>query len=90
MYVAKNYTGRTVILVYKYVNTAQGSNSSKNTNKTGDIMNWGSHGSEYEDGCLLGCSTMQTGMGLPTFQRSVLPPSSGVWWRRQYRPLKRW
>jgi hypothetical protein len=32
---------------------------------------------EREDGCLLGCSSMYTGISLPTFQRSVLPPSSG-------------
>jgi hypothetical protein len=43
---------------------------------TSSIMAWGSHGGEYEDGCLLGCSAMKTGMSLPTFQRSVLLPSS--------------
>jgi hypothetical protein len=42
-------------------------------------MIWGSHGSEYEDGCLLGCNTMQSGRSLPAFQRSLLPPSSGRW-----------
>jgi hypothetical protein len=31
----------------------------------------------FEDGCLLRCSAVWTGMSLPTFQRSVLPPSSG-------------
>jgi hypothetical protein len=40
---------------------------------------WGSHGGDYEDGCLLGCSAVWTGVSLPTFQRSVLPPSSGRW-----------
>jgi hypothetical protein len=37
----------------------------------------GSHSSEYEDGCLLGCCAMQPGRSLPTFQRCLLPPSSG-------------
>jgi hypothetical protein len=32
-----------------------------------------------EDGCLLGCSAVYTGMSLSMFQRSVLPPSSGPW-----------
>jgi hypothetical protein len=53
---------------------------------------WGYHGGEYEDGCLLGCSAVQSGRSLPTFQRSLLPPSPGycsqeeepscifVWW----------
>jgi hypothetical protein len=43
---------------------------------------WGSHGGEYEEGCLLGCSTVKSGRSLPTFQRSLLPPSSGQWVRR--------
>jgi hypothetical protein len=59
-----------------------------------------------DDGCLLGCSAVQAGMSLPTFQRSVPPPLSGrwvltrydlrfsrrwrPWWWRQYGPLKRW
>jgi hypothetical protein len=30
-----------------------------------------------DDGCLLGSSGVYTGMSLPTFQKSVLPPSSG-------------
>jgi hypothetical protein len=38
---------------------------------------WGSHGGKYEDGCLLGCSTVYTGISSPTFQRYVLPPPSG-------------
>jgi hypothetical protein len=38
---------------------------------------WGSHAGEYEDGCLLGCSAVLSGRSLPTFQRSLLPPSSG-------------
>jgi hypothetical protein len=29
----------------------------------------GSYGGEYEDGCLLGCSAVQSGRSLPTFQR---------------------
>jgi hypothetical protein len=37
----------------------------------------GSHGGEHEDGCLLGCCAMQSGRSLPTFQRCLLPPSSG-------------
>jgi hypothetical protein len=37
----------------------------------------GSHSDDCENGCLLGCSTVYTGMSLPTFRRSVLPPSSG-------------
>jgi hypothetical protein len=40
-------------------------------------MTWGSHGGYYEDGCLPGCSAVKAGMSLPTFRRSVLPPSSG-------------
>jgi hypothetical protein len=28
---------------------------------------WCSHGGEYEEGCLLGCSAMQSGRSLPTF-----------------------
>jgi hypothetical protein len=31
---------------------------------------------DFEDGCLLGCSAMQSGRSVPTFQRSLLPPSS--------------
>jgi hypothetical protein len=30
-----------------------------------------------EDGCLLGCCTVQSGRVVPTFQRSLLPPASG-------------
>jgi hypothetical protein len=40
---------------------------------------WGSHGGEYEDGCLLGCSTVLSGRSLPAFQRTLLPPSSRRW-----------
>jgi hypothetical protein len=40
---------------------------------------WAPHGGDYEDGCLLGCIAVYTGISLPTFQRSVLPPSSGRW-----------
>jgi hypothetical protein len=38
-----------------------------------------------EDGCLLGCSAVQSGRSLPTFQRSLLPPSSWMTTRR-YNP----
>jgi hypothetical protein len=31
-----------------------------------------------EDGCLLVCSAVQSGRSLPTFQRSLLPLSSGI------------
>jgi hypothetical protein len=31
----------------------------------------------YNDGCLLGCSPVYSGRSLPTFQRTLLPPSSG-------------
>jgi hypothetical protein len=37
----------------------------------------GSHGDKYEDGCLLGCWAVMSGRGLPTFQKCLLPPSSG-------------
>jgi hypothetical protein len=37
-----------------------------------DKMKWRS----LEDGHLLGCTTMWTGISLPVFQRTVLPPSS--------------
>jgi hypothetical protein len=37
---------------------------------------WGSHSSNYEDDCLLGCCAMSSGRCLPTFQRCLLPPSS--------------
>jgi hypothetical protein len=37
----------------------------------------GSQGSEYEDGCLLDCCAMYSDRSLPTFQRCLLPPSSG-------------
>jgi hypothetical protein len=37
----------------------------------------GSHGGEYEDGCLLGCCAVQSGRSLPTFQRCMLTQSSG-------------
>jgi hypothetical protein len=33
-----------------------------------------------EDGCLLGCSAMESGRTLPTFQRSLLPPSVLTTW----------
>jgi hypothetical protein len=47
------------------------------TAQTQDSRNCGSHGGEYEDGCLLGCSAVQSGRSLPTIQRFLLPPSSG-------------
>jgi hypothetical protein len=34
---------------------------------------------KYEDGCFLGCSTEKSGTFWPTFQRILLPPSSGRW-----------
>jgi hypothetical protein len=41
----------------------------------------GSHGSEYEDDCLLGCCAVKSGRSLPTFQRCLVPLSSGrSWW----------
>jgi hypothetical protein len=41
----------------------------------------GSQGGEYEDGCLMGCCAVKSGRSLPTFQRCLMPPSSGRWWR---------
>jgi hypothetical protein len=38
----------------------------------------GSHGGEYEDGCLLGCCAVKSGRSSPTFQRCLLCPSSGL------------
>jgi hypothetical protein len=38
---------------------------------------WVSHGGECEVGCLLGCNTVSSVRSLPTFQRYLLPPSSG-------------
>jgi hypothetical protein len=35
--------------------------------ETGEVS--GSHGGEFDDGCLLGCYTMQPGRGLRKFQR---------------------
>jgi hypothetical protein len=34
------------------------------------------HGVYTDDYCRLGCAVMQTGRGLPTFRKKVLPPSS--------------
>jgi hypothetical protein len=34
----------------------------------------GSDSSGYEDGCLLGCCCVQSGRGLLTFQKCLLPP----------------
>jgi hypothetical protein len=36
-----------------------------------------SHGSEFEDDCLLRCCAMFSGRNWPVFQRCLLPPSSG-------------
>jgi hypothetical protein len=36
---------------------------------------WGSHAGEYEDYCLLGCDTVQSGRSLPMFRRNLLLPS---------------
>jgi hypothetical protein len=35
----------------------------------------GSHSGGYGDNCLLGCCAVQSGRSLPTFQRSLPPPS---------------
>jgi hypothetical protein len=40
-----------------------------------------------EDGSLLGCSAVRSRWSRPTFQRCVLPPSSGRCWKR-YTPLR--
>jgi hypothetical protein len=39
----------------------------------------GSHGDWYEYGCLLGCCTVWSDRILPTFQRCLLSPLSGLW-----------
>jgi hypothetical protein len=63
-----------VVLLFMSVHTMQnGSTAEKKLKETRMIS--GSHGCEYEDGCLLGCSAVWTGMSLPTFRRSVLSPS---------------
>jgi hypothetical protein len=46
---------------------------------------WGSHGGEYVDGCLLGCSAVWSGSSSPAFQKSLLLTSSAWlpwWWGR--------
>lgn len=43
--------------------------------KTDDFSR--SHGDEYKDVCFLRCSDVEYGRSLPTFQRSLLPLSSG-------------
>jgi hypothetical protein len=48
-----------------------------NNYHVGEIL--GSHGGEYEDDCFLCCCAVQSGRSLPTFQRYLLPPSSGRW-----------
>jgi hypothetical protein len=47
------------------------------TNVSSDICEPEYITTKAQGGCLLDCSAMQTGIGLRTFQRSVLPPSSG-------------
>jgi hypothetical protein len=37
----------------------------------------GSHNSDYENYCLLGCDAVQSGRSLPTFHRNVLSPFLG-------------
>jgi hypothetical protein len=37
----------------------------------------GSHGNEYKNIYILGCCTVSSGRNLPTFQRCLLPPTSG-------------
>jgi hypothetical protein len=54
--------------------TSSQSNALKRSGETS-----GSHGDVYEDGCLLGCCAVYSGRSLPTFQRCLLPPSSGRW-----------
>jgi hypothetical protein len=49
-------------------------------------MIWGSHGGEYEDGCLVGCSAVQTDVSLPTLQRSEISVDSYQSTRR-YNPV---
>jgi hypothetical protein len=39
-----------------------------------------SHCCECGGGCLLCCYALHCGVGLPTFRRWLLPPSSGRWW----------
>jgi hypothetical protein len=39
----------------------------KHARNTAKCTVLGSRGHEYEDGCLLGCSAVQTGVSLPTF-----------------------
>jgi len=41
---------------------------------------FGSHVGEYYDCCPKGCETMQCHRQIPTFQRNLLPPSSGHKW----------
>jgi hypothetical protein len=43
----------------------------------------GSHGGKYEDECLAGFCAIYSGRGLPTFQRRLLPPSSGRFYQLQ-------
>jgi hypothetical protein len=40
---------------------------------------WGSHGGCYENGCLLGCRTVESSGSVPAFRRYLLSPSSGRW-----------
>jgi hypothetical protein len=47
----------------------------------------GSHGGDYEDGCFLCCSAVQTGMSLPTFKRSLT--ASVVRVRHHHQPTKK-
>jgi hypothetical protein len=66
-------------------------------------MIWGSHFGECEDGCLLDCNAVWTVTRLPTFQTSVLLPSSwrsSPWWWKavrtsealvnSYQPMRRY
>jgi hypothetical protein len=39
---------------------------------------WGTDGSDSSDCRLLGCNTMKSCMRIPTFQRKISPPSSGL------------
>jgi hypothetical protein len=50
----------------------------KNTNHESSCKTWGSHTTDYEYACFLGCYTMLTGKKLPKFKNSKMP--SKCWW----------
>jgi hypothetical protein len=47
---------------------------------------WSSHSGRYKDLLLLGCNTLQSVENLPTFRRSMSPPSSGCKNKRSKKP----